>query len=172
MAKAYSVSKFGSNKIQTFDELTHEVERLCATSDRKYIYGYWENQESIEQAGYCIIYEAEKSVLKRDSRNDSTGLALHGHSISEEQLRIILSLNVNEIIIAMDKDIPIEEIRAICEKFYRIRKVSYIYDRWDILGAKDSPADTCNKIYNFLFKHRIVYDESEHQKYLKSLENK
>ena len=136
------------------------------------IYGFWENQGSIEEKGYCVVYEAEKSVLKRDSRNDSTGLALQGHSISEEQIRIILSLDINEIVIAMDKDVPIEEIRSICEKFYHIRKVSYIYDRWDLLDAKDSPADCCNKIYNFLFKHRVVYDESEHNKYLKSLERK
>ena len=136
------------------------------------IYGFWENQNSIEKAGYCVLYEAEKSVLLRDSKNDSTGLALQGHSISEEQIRIILSLDVNEIVIAMDKDIIEPEIWSICEKFYHLRKVSYIYDRWGILGAKDSPADACNKIYNFLFKHRVVYDNSEHKKYLKSLEKK
>ena len=136
------------------------------------IYGFWENLDSIEKAGYCVLYEAEKSVLKRDSRNDSTGLALQGHSISEEQVRIILSLNINEIVVAMDKDICIEEVRSICDKFYRIRHVSYIYDRWGILDSKDSPADVSNKIYDFLFKHRVVYDESEHQKYLKSLEKK
>lgn len=136
------------------------------------IYGFWENQESIEKAGHCVLYEAEKSVLKRDSKNDSTGLALQGHSISEEQVRIILSLNLNEIIIAMDKDVPIEEVRAICEKFYRIRKVSYMYDRWNIIDSKDSPADANNKIYDFLFKHRVTYDESEHQKYLNSLKKK
>jgi DNA primase len=134
------------------------------------LYGFWENHNDIEKAKYCVLFEAEKSVLKRDSLNDPTGLALQGHSLSEEQIRIILSLNINEIIIAMDKDIPIEEVRSICEKFYRIRHVSYIYDRWDILDIKDSPADCGNKIYNFLFKHRIVYDEKEHQKYLKSLE--
>lgn len=136
------------------------------------IYGFWENQENIEEKGYCVLYEAEKSVLKRDSRNDPTGLALQGHSISEEQVRIILSLDINEIVVAMDKDICIEEIRSICEKFYHIRKVSYIYDRWDILDSKDSPADANNKIYDFLFKYRVVYDESEHQKYLKDLEKK
>ena len=133
------------------------------------IYGYWENQESINKAGYCVIYEAEKSVLKRDSLNDSTGLALHGHSISEEQVRIIFSLDINEIVIALDKDVPIEEVWSICEKFYRIRKVSYIWDTHNLLGEKDSPADASNKIYQFLFKHRIVYDENKHNEYLKRL---
>lgn len=136
------------------------------------VYGFWENQKSITKAGYCVIYEAEKSVLKRDSRNDPTGLALQGHSISEEQVRIILSLDINEIVICMDKDVPIEEVWSICSKFYRIRKVSYIWDSHDLLGEKDSAADASNKIYNFLFKYRVVYDESKHRQYLKSLEKK
>lgn len=135
------------------------------------LYGLYENYDAIQEAGYVVIYESEKSVLKRDSLNDSTGVALSGHSISDEQARVLIGLNV-EIIIALDKDISIEETRHICEKFYRIRPVSYIYDKWDLLSAKDSSADANNKIYNFLFKHRIKYDEFEHREYLKSLNNK
>ena len=57
-------------------------------------------------------------------------------------------------------------IRQECDKFYPIRKVSYIYDRWDLIkkGSKDSPADMPNKVYNFLLKHRVLYDESERRK--------
>ena len=136
------------------------------------IYGFWENQSDIEQIGYCVIYEAERSVLKRDSLNDPTGLALQGHSISEEQVRIILSLDIHEIVIALDKDLPIEEVWSICERFYLKRKVSYIWDKYDLLGAKDSPADSCNKIYNYLFKYRIEYTEELHKKYIRSLKRK
>ena len=135
------------------------------------IYGLYENIESIKQAGYVVVYEAEKSVLKRDSKNDHTGVALSGHSMSDEQARILIGLNV-EIILAMDKDVPINEIRFMCEKFKNIRKVSYIYDKWDLMGEKDSPADMKNKIFNFLMKYRIKYDRKEHNEYLKSLSKK
>ena len=118
---------------------------------------------------YCVLYEAEKSVLKRDSLNDPTGLALQGHSISEEQVRIILGLNVREIVVALDKDVPIEEVWSICERFYMKRKVTYIWDSHNLLGEKDSPADANSKIYNFLFKYRIEYDEEKHKEYLKTL---
>lgn len=133
------------------------------------IYGFWENQDSINKAGYCVVYEAERSVLKRDSLNDSTGLALQGHSISEEQVRIILGLNVREIVVALDRDVPIEEVWSICERFYLKRKVSYIWDSHNLLRDKDSPADACNKIYNFLFKYRVEYDENKHKEYLKKI---
>ena len=136
---------------------------------RSNLYGYYENKDDIEKHGYCVIYESEKSVLKRDSRNDPTGLALSGKTISDEQVRIILSLNINEVVLAFDNDVCIDEIRFACEKFYRFRKVSYIKDKWNLLGDKDSPSDASNKVYDFLFKCRIEYDESEHQKCLESL---
>lgn len=135
-------------------------------------YGLYENYANIEKAGYCVIYESEKSVLKRDSKNDSTGLAISGKSISDEEVRLILGLDIKEIILSLDNDVNINEIRHLAEKFFRFRKVSYIYDKWGLLGEKDSVADKCNKIYNFLFKHRTVYDEKEHKLYLKSLEKK
>ena len=92
--------------------------------------------------------------------------------MSEEQARILIGIDVNEVIIALDKDVSIEEVWHMCEKFYNIRKVSYIWDSWGLLGEKDSPADASNKIYNFLFKYRVVYDAEKHNKYLKSLNNK
>jgi DNA primase len=135
------------------------------------LYGLYENYDSIQKAGYVVVAESERSVLKRDSLNDSTLVALSGHTLSEEQIRILIGLNV-EIVIALDKDIDINEVRFMCEKFYHIRQVSYIHDVWDLLGEKDAPMDANNKTYNFLFKYRVKYDESEHQKYLKSLEKK
>ena len=136
------------------------------------LYGLWENYEAIQKAKYITIFEAEKSVLRRDSLDDCTCVALSGKTMSDEQVRIILGLDINEVIICLDKDVPEVEIWNICEHFYRLRKVSYIWDKWDILDKKDSPADANNKMYGFLFEHRVTYGESEHQKYLKSLETK
>lgn len=133
------------------------------------LYGFWENKRTIEMSGYCVVTESEKSVLKRYSIFDGTCVALQGKTMSEEQRRIILSLNVNEIVIALDKDVCLDEVRFICEKFYRTRKVSYIYDKWGLLDDKDSPCDKPNKIYDFLFKYRVEYDEKEHKKYIESL---
>lgn len=133
------------------------------------LYGLYENYDSIQKAGYVIVVESEKSVLKRDSLNDPTCVALSGHIMSDEQKRILLGLNV-EVVFAMDKDIAINEVRAMCENFYKIRRVSYIYDDLDVLGDKDSPVDADNKIFSDLFDNRIKYTNKEHEKYLKSLE--
>ena len=133
------------------------------------LFGLYENYDMIKKAGYVVIYESEKSVLKRHSLNDPTGVALSGHTMSDEQVRILIGLNV-DIIISLDNDIRIEEVRHLCEKFYNIRNVYYTYDKWDILGKKESIADKSNKIFNFFMKYKIKYDESEHREYLKSLD--
>lgn len=133
------------------------------------LYGLAENYDSIVENKIVIVFEGEKSTHKRASLMDDTCVSLQGKSMSEEQARILIGLNV-EVVIALDNGVDINETRHICEKFYHIRPVSYIYDKWGLLEAKDSPVDKGNKIYQFLFKHRIKYDENEHKEYLKSLE--
>lgn len=159
--------------VENYEELGIRKYFLTASYRKSLnLYGLWENREEIEDKKTVVICESEKSVLKRYSRNDGTCVALQGKRLSDEQRRIIIGLNVNEVIIALDNDVPIEEVRHICERFYHIRNVSYVKDRWNLLGDKDAPADAENKVYNFLIKHRVKYDESEHQKYLNGLKKK
>ena len=66
----------------------------------------------------------------------------------------MIGLNV-DIVISMDKDVSINEVRYICEKFYGIRNVYYTYDKHDLLNPKDSIADAPKKIYDFIFKYKI-----------------
>ena len=135
------------------------------------IYGLYENYDDIQKARYVTVYEAEKSVLKRDALCDSTGVAISGHILSQEQINILIGLNV-DIVIAMDNDIPIEEVRHMANKFYGLRNVYYIYDKWGLIPKKSSPADCPNKIFNFLMKHKTKFDENERREYLKSLNKK
>ena len=128
------------------------------------LYGLYQNYDYIIKFGYCVIFESEKSVLKRDSLLDNTCVALSGHMISTEQVRILLGLNV-DIIVAMDKDVSEQEVWSICEKFYPIRNVYYIKDSCEILEDKDSPADAKNKDYCFLFKNKIRYNNEIHLRY-------
>lgn len=134
------------------------------------LFGLYENYDEIKKAGYVVIYESEKSVLKRDSKLDYTGVALSGHTLSSEQVRILLGLNV-DIVISMDNDIPVDDVRFLCEKFYKNKKarVYYTHDQWGLLGENDSIADMPNKVFDFLMKYKVLYDESEHKKFEESM---
>lgn len=121
------------------------------------LYGLQENYRGIQEAGYVVVFEAEKSVMKRHSRLDYTGVAISGHTLSDEQIAILIGLDV-EIILAYDKDIPESYVRNECARFRGIRKVSYMIDnKYDLLGEKDSPADARNMVYKYLFKNRKEY---------------
>lgn len=135
------------------------------------IYGLQENYKHIQEAGYINVCESEKGVLLRHSKNDKTFGALCGHEISPEQTKILISLDV-DIIIQVDEGISINHIRYLCEKFYNIRNVYYVFDKWGLLKPKESPTDKTNDIYNFLWKYKIKYDEKEHNLYLKWIEKR
>ena len=122
----------------------------------KCVYGLCENYAHIQQAGYVVIYEAEKSVLIRASLGDRTGVAIGSSNITDEQVGLILALNV-DVVIALDKDQTKDHIKDICSKFSKYRNAYYIWDKWDILDEKDSPADANNKTFNFLMKYKVKY---------------
>ena len=158
--------------VENYDEFGIKKYFITPTYPKQInLYGLYENLKSIQEKGYVVVYEAEKSVLKRDSLNDSTGVALSGHTLSEVQADILWGLDV-EIIFALDKDVRIEEVWNMCEKVWRGRKVSYIQDNNNILSDKDSPADARNKDFKFLFDNRIVYDQEKHERYEESLKRK
>ena len=110
---------------------------------------------TIKDDKYIVIYEAEKSVLKRATWNDFTGVAIMGHSLHDEQVKIINQLkDVNEVILALDKDVPEEKIIAMCNKI-QAKSVSYMIDKKNLLGPTDSPADASQKVFWQLFANRV-----------------
>ncbi|MBR1862623.1 MAG: hypothetical protein IJ806_00865 [Ruminococcus sp.] len=129
---------------------------------RENIYGLFENKQTIIEKGQAVIFEAEKSVLKRATIQDNTGLAIQGHNLTDKQAEIIASLDLNEVIIAFDKDIHEEEICSFCQMLINkgCRTVSYILDRDNLLDEKDSPTDKGDRNYRQLFDNRIKYTVS------------
>lgn len=155
--------------VENYKEFGIKKYFITPTYPKSYnLFGLWENYDTIQKVGYVIVYESEKSPIKRSSLLDDTGVALSGHTLSDEQIKILIGLNV-EIIFCLDNDIDINEMRMMCENFYHIRPVSYMYDRWDLMPQKSCAADCSNKIFEFIKKYRVIYDEKEHQNYLKSL---
>lgn len=158
--------------IQNYEELGIKKYFITPSYPKRLnLYGLYENMEGIRENKRILLVESEKSVLKRDSRNDPTAVALSGHTISEEQVSIlkgIMAESGSELIVSLDNDIPIEEVRFICSKFYGWR-VSYTIDKWNLLGKTDSIVDCNNKTFDFFIRHRIQYDDYEHQKFLDSI---
>lgn len=125
------------------------------------LYGFHLSKSNLDSANMLIIFEGEKSVLKQFTQEGGKGysVALGGHDISSTQSKIILKhtpVDV-EIVIAFDKDVMSDEGYLIeqCRKFSRLRKTSYILDKYDILEGKDAPIDRGHKRWSYLLKNRV-----------------
>lgn len=118
------------------------------------LYGLFQNYKSIQEAGYVIVLEGEKSVLKAKSLGFDNCVSLGGHELSEEQIKILIGLNV-DIIFALDKDMSKDLSIQMCNELKSCRNTSYIYDKYDLLEEKDSPIDKGKKIFEYLLKYKI-----------------
>lgn len=117
------------------------------------LYGLYENYKEIQKAGFVICVEGEKSVQKAKSLGYPNLVALGGHELSDEQVKILIGLNV-DITFALDNDLDEQISKDMCKRFKGIRSAYYLYDNHGLLGEKDSPIDCGRKRFNYLLKYR------------------
>ena len=102
----------------------------------------------------AIIYESEKSCLKHQSffgKENDISVACCGSSISNYQMQLLMDLQVNEIIIAFDRQfqkIGDDEYKRLVAKLTKLQQqyknyaiISIIFDKRMITNYKDSPID-------------------------------
>lgn len=85
--------------------------------------------------------------------NDIT-VAVCGSNLSSYQVQLLLNLNIEELIIAFDKQFQqlrdeehlgwVKKLKNINNKYSKFVKVSFIFDKKNLLNYKDSPID-CRK---------------------------
>lgn len=133
---------------------------LESFSKGNYLYGMYENQAEIEDSDCVIIGESEKFVMQLDSYGYHNGLALGNCTITERQARIIKSLPVKKVIIALDEGVSIEHIMSQCDKlkggiFNNNKEIYCLYDNKNVIipkGSKASPTDFGKENFEKLLK--------------------
>lgn len=131
---------------------------MCGCEKSKILYGLYQNYADIQNAGTCIVYEAEKSVLKSCSLGIRNCVALSGKVISDYQAELLVRLGVT-VIIALDNDVSDAEIDEAVAKIknpIQLCRVEVLRDDLGLyLGEKDSPAD--NK--EFMLHYQMFSEE-------------
>lgn len=117
------------------------------------LYGLYENYKDIQRLGYVVVVEGEKSPMKGKSLGYPNLVALGGHELSDEQVKILIGLNV-DIVFALDNDLDEQISKDMCKKFKGIRNAYYLYDNHGLLGEKDSPIDCGRKRFDYLLKYK------------------
>lgn len=133
------------------------------------LYGLNITKENIERYKTIILFESEKSVLQLDTMlpDMSIGACLSGSNITYHQLNILKTLDIDEVVVALDKEF--EEVGTLEEKFYARKimnvfidklspyyRTSVIWDTEGLLDLKDSPTDKGLEVFLKLFEQRII----------------
>lgn len=155
---------FGENAPAKYMPIKYNDEILSHPTG-KFLYGYYENKHKIREKGLVIIFEGEKSVLKMETLypQSNISLATAGKKITLDQLNALLKLNLNEVILAYDKDYTnAEERKEKLEEYEKIVKilkpyfsVSILIDFSNKLKYKDSPIDQGKEIFEELVRNRL-----------------
>lgn len=126
------------------------------------------SKENIKRTKKAIIFEGEKSPLLYASyfgqENDIT-VAVCGSSLSSYQVQLLLDLGIEEMIIAFDKQFQelgdkehlgwVKKLKDINKKYSKYVRISYMFDKWGILGYKSSPIDEGKEKFLELFDKRF-----------------
>jgi hypothetical protein len=119
----------------------------------------------------AIVFEGEKGPLLYASyfgeENDIT-VAVCGSSLISYQVKLLLSLEVEEIIIAFDKQFKeigddewkrwTKKLKDIHSKYGKYTQISYMFDKTDLLDYKMSPIDKGKEIFLKMFKERVYIE--------------
>lgn len=119
------------------------------------IYGLAENLEEIRKKHEIILFEGCKSVLLADTwgiRN--TGAILTSH-LNPNQMKILIGLGCH-VVFALDKEINIRNDHNI-RRLKQFVKVEYLWDRWNLLEAKDAPVDKGLETFQKLYERRVSW---------------
>ena len=126
------------------------------------------SKENIKQAKRAIVFEGEKSPFLYATyfgKENDISVATCGSSFVQYQFWLLVQLRVEEIIIAYDKqfkekgdkefDKLIKNFTNIAKKYGNRIKISFMFDKGNLLGYKDSPIDKGKDIFIELYRNRV-----------------
>ena len=126
------------------------------------------SKDNIKKTKKAIIFEGEKSCLLFSSyfgQEHDISVAVCGSSLSSYQVKLLLDLGVEELIIAFDKQFQelgdkehigwVKKLKEINKKYSSYVKISYMFDKWGLLGYKSSPVDEGKEKFLELFDKRF-----------------
>ena len=132
------------------------------------LYNLNNSKNNIKKIKKVIIFEGEKSCLLYQSYfgfESDISVAVCGSNLIQYQVDLLLSLEIDEICIAFDKQFKTigdnewkgwtKKLKEINKKYNPLVKISFLFDKWNLLNYKDSPIDKGPEIFLTLFKNRV-----------------
>lgn len=129
------------------------------------------SKDNIKSMKKAFVFEGEKSCLLYASyfgQENDISVACCGSSLIQYQVKLLLDLGVEEIIICFDKQFKepnddefkklVKNLKNINKKYSQFVQISFLFDKWNLIGYKDSPIDCGKDTFLELFKRRVSID--------------
>jgi len=133
------------------------------------LYNLNNSKHNIRRMKKVIVFEGEKSCLLYQSYfgfDNDISVAVCGSNLTNYQVQLLQSLDVEEIVVAFDKQFKeigdnefkgwTKKLKDINKKYSPLIKISFMFDKWNLLGYKDSPIDKGPDTFLELFERRII----------------
>ena len=132
------------------------------------------SKDNIRKYRKAIVFEGEKSPLLYGSyfgSENDISVACCGSSFIQYQAWLLIQQGVEEIIIGFDKQFQekgdhefkklIRNLKGIHRKYGHFVKISFLFDKEDLLDYKSSPVDHGPEVFKKLFERRVdLYNEN------------
>ena len=132
------------------------------------LYNLNHSKDNIKRMKKAFVFEGEKSTLLYRSyfgeENDISS-ACCGFSFIAYQAWLLINQGAEEIIVGMDKQFQnvgdeefnklTKNLKQIHKKYGTYCKISFLFDKWNLLDYKDAPIDKGKEIFLELYKNRV-----------------
>lgn len=108
---------------------------------------------------YCV--ESEKTCMKLFGWGIKNVVAIGSHSLSQEQIKLLLQLQCKEICLLLDKDLPLSETKKNADairQHAKLRDIKLSYWNWEYnldLGPKSAPVDGTLEQFKYILENEI-----------------
>jgi hypothetical protein len=132
------------------------------------LYNLNNSKENIARMKKAFVFESEKACMQYASmfgEENDLSVAICGSSFIQYQAWLLINLGVEEIIVGLDKQYKelndnehkklVRNLKQIHNKYGKFVKISYLFDKEDIIGYKDSPTDRGKDKFLLLFQTRV-----------------
>ena len=120
-----------------------------------YFQGMMQAFDSIKETNEAIIVEGIKSVMKLDQFGYHNAVAAETSTLSIYQIELLIRMQIRNVVIAFDKDVEMKKIQECVKLLKKFTNVYVVYDKWNLLDAKDSPCDKGIDTWKTLYERRV-----------------
>lgn len=113
-------------------------------SKGRVLFGLDKSCDEIERNRTVYVGESEKFVMQLFSYGDMNCVSTGGKTISRHQIDLLSRL-CDKVVLCFDKDVGVDELKNIADKFIEYIEVWAMVDEDGLLGKKESPSDDPEK---------------------------